>query len=86
MEENSLVHEITKEDALATESLFKALADTEKPPVLQLLDINKKPIGAIYFNYLEYNKIMVSTTDTSEKYYLFMNGLGIYFSFWEKIG
>lgn len=85
MEENSLVHITTDEDALNTEQFFKALADLEKPPVLQLLDINKNPVGAIYFDFLEYNKIMISTTNTSEKYYLFMNGLGIYFSFWEVI-
>lgn len=71
------------EHSLAT--LFHSLADQEKPPVLELLDINKKPVGAVYLDKLRYKHFVISDTNNSEKYYLYMDGLGIYFSFYQKI-
>lgn len=71
------------EHSLAT--LFHSLADQEKPPVLELLDINKKPVGAIYLDKLRYKNFVISETNNSEKYYFYMDGLGIYFSFYQKI-
>lgn len=65
--------------------LFSAMADQEKPPVLELLDINKKPVGAIYLDKLRYKHFVISDTNNSEKYYFYMDGLGIYFSFYQKI-
>jgi hypothetical protein len=66
-------------------TLFHALADQEKPPILTLLDINHKPIGALYLDKLKYKNFVVSETNNSEKYYLYVDGLGIYFSFYSKI-
>ena len=65
--------------------LFHTYADQEKPPVIELLDINKKPVGAIYFGKLKYKNFIVSETNNSEKYYLYVDGLGIYFSFYQKL-
>jgi len=65
--------------------LFHTYADQEKPPVIELLDINKKPVGAIYFDKLKYKNFIVSETNNSEKYYLYVDGLGIYFSFYQKL-
>ena len=66
-------------------TLFHSLADQEKPPVLELLDINQKPVGALYLDKLRYKNFIISETNNSEKYYLFMDGLGLYFSFYRKI-
>ena len=67
-------------------TLFQAYADLENPPVLELLNIDKKPVGAIYLDKFKYKNFVVSETNSSEKYYLYVDGLGIYFSYHQKIG
>lgn len=66
-------------------TLFHSLADQEKPPVLELLDINRKPVGAIYLDKLRYKNFIVADTNNSEKYYLYVDGIGVYFSFYQKL-
>jgi len=66
-------------------SLFHALAESDNPPIIELLDINKKPVGAIYFKDFKYKNFIVTETNSSEKYYLYADGLGIYFSYHQKI-
>ena len=66
-------------------TLFHALADQENPPVLELLNIKKEPVGALYLDKLRYKNFVVSETNNSEKYYLYIDGVGIYFSFYQKI-
>ena len=66
-------------------TLFHALADQEHPPILELLNIDHKPIGALYLKQLRYKNFVVSETNNSEKYYLYVDGIGIYFSFYKKI-
>lgn len=66
-------------------TLFKTYADTEKPVILELLSIDNKPVGALYLDKLKYKNFIVSETNNSEKYYLYMDGIGIYFSFYRKI-
>lgn len=71
------------EHALA--SLFQTYAELEKPPVLELLDINNKPVGALYLSQLKYKNFIISETNNTEKYFLIIDGVGIYFSFYRKI-
>ena len=66
-------------------SLFQTYASLDNPPVIELLDINKKPVGAIYFDKLRYKNFVITETNNSEKYYLYVDGIGIYFSFYQKI-
>ena len=66
-------------------TLFHAYADMENPPILELLNIDNKPIGALYLANLRYKNFVVSETNNSEKYYLYIDGIGIYFSFYRKI-
>lgn len=66
-------------------TLFHTYADQERPPVIELLNIDRKPVGAIYFDKLRYKNFIISETNNSEKYYLYVDGLGIYFSFYQKI-
>jgi hypothetical protein len=67
-------------------TLFQTYAELDKPPILELLNIDGKPVGALYLAELKYKKFLVSETNNSEKYYLYMDGIGIYFSFFQKIG
>ena len=66
-------------------TLFKTYTEQEDPPVLTLLDINNKPVGALYLAKLKYKDFIVSETNNTEKYYLYIDGIGIYFSFFKKI-
>ena len=66
-------------------SLFQTYASLDKPPIIELLNIDKKPVGAIYFDKLRYKNFLISETNNSEKYFLIVDGVGIYFSFFQKI-
>ena len=65
--------------------LFHTFADLENPPILELLNIDNKTVGAIYLKELRYKNFIISETNTSDKYYLYVDGIGIYFSFYKKI-
>jgi len=67
-------------------TLFRTYAELDSPPILELLDITGKPVGALYLAELKYKNLVVSETNNSEKYYLYIDGIGIYFSFFKKIG
>lgn len=71
------------EHSLAT--LFHTYSDMDKPPVIELLNIEKKPVGAIYFDKFKYKNFVISETNNSEKYYLYVDGIGIYFSYYQKL-
>ena len=66
-------------------TLFHTYEDRDKPLVIELLNIDKKPVGAIYFDKFKYKNYIISETNNSEKYYLYVDGLGIYFSYYQKI-
>lgn len=67
-------------------TLFQTYAELDNPPILELLNIDGKPVGALYLAELKYKRFLISETNNSEKYYLYMDGIGIYFSFFQKIG
>lgn len=65
--------------------LFQTYAELDKPPILELLNIDNKPVGALYMSQLKYKNFVVSETNNTEKYFLVIDGVGIYFSFYRKI-
>ena len=71
------------ENSLA--NLFTTYTEMEHPPILELLNSNNEPVGALYMSQLKYKNFAVSETNNSEKYYLVVDGIGIYFSFFKKI-
>lgn len=66
-------------------TLFQTYAELDNPPILELQNIDGKPVGALYLSEMKYKRFVVSETNNSEKYYLYMDGVGIYFSFFQKI-
>jgi hypothetical protein len=66
-------------------TLFQTYTDLDKPPILELRSIDNKPVGALYMSNLKYKNFVISETNNSEKYYLYIDGIGIYFSFFQKI-
>lgn len=71
------------EHALVT--LFNTYAELDKPPIIELLSIDNKPVGALYLDKLRYRNFSIMDTNNSEKYYLYIDGIGLYFSFFKKI-
>lgn len=66
-------------------SLFHTYAELDNPPILELQNIDHKPVGALYLAQLKYRQFHISETNNSEKYFLVIDGVGIYFSFYKKI-
>lgn len=74
------------EHEYALTTLFQTYAELDKPPILELMNIDGKPVGALYLAEMKHRNFIISETNNSEKYYLYMDGIGIYFSFFKKIG
>lgn len=66
-------------------TLFHTYTDLDRPTILELQNIDHKPVGALYMDKLKYKNFIISETNNSEKYYLYTDGIGIYFSFYRKI-
>lgn len=66
-------------------TLFQTYTELDKPPIIELLNIDNKPVGALYMNQLRYKNFIVSETNNTEKYFLVIDGIGVYFSFYRKI-
>ncbi len=66
-------------------TLFHTYADQDRQTILELQNIDHKPVGALYMGKLRYKNFVISETNNSEKYYLYADGIGIYFSFYRKI-
>ena len=60
-------------------TLFQAYSELDNPPVLELLSIDRKPVGAIYLNKFKYKNFIISETNNSEKYYYIIQYLASYF-------
>lgn len=66
-------------------TLFKAWSELDTPPIIELLNIDKQLVGALYLDKMRYKNFIISSTNNSEKYYLYMDGVSVYFSFFQKI-
>ena len=66
--------------------LFTLWAEDKEPPIIELLNIDQKPVGAIYLNkFLTKGQFTISETNNQERYYFYCDGVGIYFSFFKKL-
>lgn len=74
---------MVQEHSLTT--LLHTYAELDNPPIVELLNIDNKPVGALYLSQLKYKQFIVSETNNTEKYFLVIDGVGIYFSFFRKI-
>ena len=64
--------------------IFGSYQSQPKPPIIMLEDINHKTVGALYLDKMRLDRIIISETNNTERYFLLANGVGIYFSFWTK--
>lgn len=66
-------------------TLFQAYALEQQPPIIELQNINHEPVAALYLDRLNYVDLIISETNNTEKYFLYIDGIGIYFSFFKKL-
>ena len=66
-------------------TLFQAWALEENPPIIELQNTFKDPVAALYLGKINYTNLAISETNNTEKYFLYMDGIGIYFSYFKKI-
>jgi hypothetical protein len=74
------------DNAQALTNLFTIWLEQPDSPIIELLDINQKPVGALYLNkFREKGQIVISETNNTERYYFYCDGVGIYFSYYKKL-
>jgi len=74
------------EEGKSLAQLFTLWIEQPNPPIIELLDINQRPVGALYLGkFREKSQIVISETNNQERYYLYCDGIGIYFSFYKKL-
>ena len=59
----------------------------ETPPVIQLLNHDRSPVAALYLNKLNLDKVAILEVDSkilTERYYVFMDGIAIFFTYMRK--
>ena len=59
----------------------------EIPPVIQLLNHDRSPVAALYLNKLNLDKVAILEVDSkilTERYYVFMDGIAIFFTYMRK--
>ena len=66
--------------------LFTLWMEQPERPIIELLDIDQKPVGALYLDkFRDKGRMIVSETNNRERYYFYCDGIGIYFSFYKKL-
>lgn len=54
--------------------------------IIEIQDKDHRPIGALYLKTLNPIDVKITeATNMDEKYYLYYNGVAVFFSFWKKI-
>lgn len=53
--------------------------------VVELQNVEHKPVGAIYLKTINPADVKISETNNSEMFYLYYKGLTIFFTYWKKI-
>lgn len=64
--------------------IIKKAARSLDPPILRLYNKDNVPIAAIYLDKLkcDIEDAVLEQTNTSEKYYLYLNGIAIFFTYY----
>jgi hypothetical protein len=66
-------------------TLFQGWAEREPETIIQLLNKDKVPVAALYLNKLKYDNLVITMTKhLSEKYYIYFDGIAIFFTYYRK--
>lgn len=63
--------------------VFQIMLDKAEPKIVELQNNKHIPVGALYLDKIKYDQIIVSETDSDEKYFLLLDGIGIYFTYYK---
>ena len=66
-------------------SLFVKWGLTEQNTVVQLINYKGEPVAALYLNKLNFDQVAITEVNLMDKYYLYIDGVGIFFSTYKKI-
>ena len=67
-------------------TLFTLYIEQEEAPIIELQDINHKPVGALYLKrFRDKSRFTITETNNTERYYFYGDGVAIFFSFWKKL-
>lgn len=67
-------------------SLFQHWAQESPSLIIQLQNNERVPVAALYLNEIDFENIaLCQTQHVSEKYYLHVNGVGIFFTYYQKL-
>lgn len=59
---------------------------TERNVIIELSNYKHAPVAALYLDKLQIRSIIVTElTNSSEKYYLYLDGVGIFFTYYRKL-
>ena len=73
-----------KNSSITLTNLFQMYSEQDNPPTLELLDADHKPVAALFLKSMRFQKLVISETNNTEKYFLYVDGVGIYFSYFRK--
>ena len=66
--------------------LFRSMADRQDAPIIELQDKTHKPVGALYLNRLpDKEQFAINEACEDERYFLYVDGVGVYFTYWKKL-
>lgn len=71
-----------------TELFWHWAMEPEKGNIIQLLNKDQIPVGAIYLDKIKFNSDNISiceTSRTSEKYYLYIDGIAVFFTYYKRV-
>lgn len=66
-------------------ALFSSWAETKPNTIVQLLNKDQIPVAALYLNKLKFESFSIlKTNNLSEKYYIYFNGIAVFFTYYKK--
>lgn len=67
-------------------TVIESWRDSDPAAQVILMNHNQEPVAALYLNRLKdmIDEIAICESQTNEKYYLYLNGIAIFFTFYKK--
>jgi len=66
-------------------TLFQLYAEQDSSTIIELQNIDHKPVAALYLDKMPMEKLAISETNNSERFMVYVDGVAIYFSYYKKL-
>lgn len=67
-------------------NLLEEWKSSGKCRILELRNKDMLPVAAVYLDKLDFSELALAETGTSERYYLYSGGIGVFFTYYSKMG